>query len=186
MNDKKLIDFKKLAADNFDHIDDLFNKLGVSLESQLKRNLTFFDEQQNLVDADVDFYNRQARLHPDAAVSWLEMKKAARQDRINLFICSAYRSYDYQFNLITNKVKNGRLIDEIITVLAPPGFSEHHTGYAVDIISDEIPELEQIFETTEAFAWLQKYAVDFNFSMSYPRDNPYGIIYEPWHWCYKT
>ena len=25
----------------------------------------------------------------------------------------------------------------------------------------------------------------FGFSMTYPRDNPWGIIYEPWHWSLK-
>ena len=29
----------------------------------------------------------------------------------------------------------------------------------------------------------QAKAGDFGFSMTYPRDNPWGISYEPWHWA---
>ncbi len=46
------------------------------------------------------------------------------------------------------------------------------------------PPAEESFEATPAFAWLQAKAPAHGFHMSYPRDNPHGIIYEPWHWCY--
>ena len=69
-------------------------------------------------------------------------------------------------------------------VSAPPGYSEHHTGYAVDLGDGSRPSthVEVTFETTPAFAWLQANARRYNFEMSFPRDNPQNIHYEPWHW----
>lgn len=113
------------------------------------------------------------------------MAQAALQDGVEFFICSAFRDYNYQAKLIKNKLAKGQNIADILTLLAAPGFSEHHTGCAIDIISPEIPELSEAFDRTKAFAWLTANAKNFNFSLSFPKNNPYGIIYEPWHWCYK-
>ena len=34
-------------------------------------------------------------------------------------------------------------------------------------------------------AWLRTNAPRFGFHLSYPRNNPHGIGYEPWHWCWR-
>ena len=39
--------------------------------------------------------------------------------------------------------------------------------------------------TRAVHAWLVANAVRFGFALSYPRDNPHGIAYEPWHWCWQ-
>ena len=70
-----------------------------------------------------------------------------------------------------------------MTVSAAPGYSEHHTGRAVDIATPGSRPLTEEFEDSAAFHWLNENAADFGFSMSYPRDNRYGFIYEPWHWA---
>ena len=72
---------------------------------------------------------------------------------------------------------------EIFNVLAHPGYSEHHTGRALDIHTPDSALLEEDFEHTDAFRWMKKNAKKYGFFMSYPRDNKYGMIYEPWHWC---
>ena len=66
---------------------------------------------------------------------------------------------------------------------AAPGYSQHHTGCAVDIATPGSRPLTEEFEESEAFAWLGNRAAEFGFSMTYPRDNPQGFIYEPWHWA---
>ena len=68
---------------------------------------------------------------------------------------------------------------------AAPGHSEHHTGRAVDIATPGSRPLTEEFEDTDAFRWLTSRAVEFGFSLTYPRDNPWGIAYEPWHWSLK-
>ena len=45
--------------------------------------------------------------------------------------------------------------------------------------------LDEAFESTAAYAWLAKHARRFGFSLSYPRGNPEGFLYEPWHWRYR-
>lgn len=172
---------------NLDYIVNLNKGLGIDLMAQLaRRNLQLFVEENNLADAGFDYYKRNAKLHIDALSAWQAMVIAADRDNVQLFICSAFRSYEYQANLIKKKLDKGLDINHITTILAPPGLSEHHTGRAIDIISTEIIELSQDFENTRAYAWLMQHASKYNFKMSYPKDNPFGIIYEPWHWCYQV
>ncbi len=52
----------------------------------------------------------------------------------------------------------------------------------MDIATPGSRPLTEEFEETPAFKWLTENAETFGFSMTYPRDNPYGVIYEPWHW----
>ena len=77
-------------------------------------------------------------------------------------------------------------LDAILTEIAPPGYSEHHSGRAIDIASAGSPPMTQDFEQTPAFAWLSANAGRFGFVMSFPRGNPYGYVFEPWHWCYHA
>ena len=69
-------------------------------------------------------------------------------------------------------------------VSAPPGYSEHHTGYAVDIGDGRTPatNLNTNFENTAAFKWLEENAAYYSFELSFPKGNPQGVSYEPWHW----
>lgn len=184
MNKDNIINITANSNINLEHISTLNKQLGVDIQQQLKRNLVLFPEEAGCIDVGLDFYKRSAKMLSEAALAWHAMVKAAASDNINLYICSAFRSYEYQANLIQRKLDMGQVIDEIISVLAPPGFSEHHTGRAVDIITDDMKVLDQSFADTHAFVWLTEHAAQFNFIMSYPKDNPHGIIYEPWHWCY--
>ena len=74
----------------------------------------------------------------------------------------------------------------ILSGPAPPGHSEHHTGYALDIgeAGNGATDLSEQFEKTAAFAWLQKNAPYYSFELSFPKDNQQGVSYEPWHWRY--
>ena len=69
---------------------------------------------------------------------------------------------------------------------APPGFSEHHSGRALDLSTEGFAPLEEAFERSEAFKWLCGNGGRFGFTLSYPRGNRYGIVYEPWHWLYRN
>jgi D-alanyl-D-alanine carboxypeptidase len=121
----------------------------------------------------------------DTVQHWTDMRRAAQQDGIQLEVRSAFRSYDYQHQLIARKLDRGEPPNQILQVVALPGYSEHHTGYALDIVTPDHPELTEDFELSDGFAWLSQSAHEFGFSLSYPRDNPWGFIYEPWHWCFK-
>jgi D-alanyl-D-alanine carboxypeptidase len=56
----------------------------------------------------------------------------------------------------------------------------------VDFTAPGFDALEETFERSPAFAWLQRNASRFGFALSYPRGNRHGIAYEPWHWCWRA
>ena len=142
-------------------------------------------EPDELISIGLDIYDREQRLTPAAANAWQTMQVAAMADDIRLQLISAYRSIDYQQQLFERKLARGQCIEDILQVNAAPGFSEHHSGNALDLTVADIEPLTEGFEQTAAFRWLERNASRFGFVMSYPRDNPYGFIYEPWHWCYR-
>lgn len=142
-----------------------------------------FEEATELVDVGANLVGRMQRLTPDTAASWQEMLAAARGDGVTLMIVSGFRSIEYQAGLIRKKIIAGQELSEILNVNAAPGFSEHHSGRAIDIAAPGSRPLTEDFETSVAFAWLEENAAKFGFSMSYPRENPQGFIYEPWHWA---
>ena len=142
-----------------------------------------YEEALELVEVGLNLVGRMQRLTPQAAEKWHAMVAAAEADGVTLMIVSGYRSYEYQAALIRKKIDAGQAITDILAVNAAPGHSEHHTGLAVDIATPGSRPLTEEFEESEAFRWLEKNAGDFGFSMSFPRDNPWGIIYEPWHWA---
>lgn len=125
------------------------------------------------------------RLAPRAAAAWHRMREAAAHDGIVLLPLSGFRTIERQAEIIREKLKAGGKIEDILRFVAAPGFSEHHTGRAIDIGSPEHIELDEEFEGTAAFRWLEQHAPAFGFRMSYPRDNPHGIGFEPWHWCWQ-
>ena len=64
------------------------------------------------------------------------MKESALADGINLILVSAFRSIQRQQELVEEKEKNISE-KEIFSILARPGYSEHHTGRALDLHSPE-------------------------------------------------
>lgn len=127
-------------------------------------------------------------LHRDAAAALLAMQNAARAEGVDLVLLSGYRSLSVQKELFFD-VKSARNQSalERARVSAPPGYSEHSTGYAVDLGDGSQPEtnLSASFEQTTAFSWLQANAARFHFVLSFPHGNAQGVNYEPWHWRFE-
>ncbi len=139
-----------------------------------------------LVVTDIDFEGKPFILTRKASAAWKDLCAAAHRDGIMLQPFSGFRSYLYQKALIKRHLDNGRALDDILTNIAVPGYSEHHTGRAVDLTTPGCEPLAEGFEGTDAFRWLTEHAGEFGFVMSFPRDNKLGFIYEPWHWCYLS
>lgn len=131
-----------------------------------------------------DRTHRPMLLAPSAARAWRAMRASAAEAGITLEPLSTFRSVAYQRGLIARKLKRGGTLDAILRVNAAPGYSEHHSGRAIDIGTPGCAALDETFEQTSAFSWLQQHAATFGFRISYPRDNSLGVIYEPWHWYY--
>ena len=164
---------------------ELHTELGIPLDYGDDGSRPIYDEAAELVDVGPNLVGRMQRLTPQAAEKWAEMQSAAEADGVRLLLVSGFRSIDYQARLIRKKINAGQTVSEILAVNAAPGFSEHHTGRAVDIATPGSRPLTEEFEDSEAFRWLQKHAAGFGFFMSYPRGNAAGFIYEPWHWAQR-
>ena len=162
---------------------ELHEELGIPADYGDDRTRPTFDEALELVEVGPNLVGRMQRLTPATAASWQAMVKDAAGDGIQLMIVSGYRSIDYQARLIRKKINAGQSVSEILAVNAAPGHSEHHTGRAIDIATPGSRPLTEEFEQTEAFKWLTNRAAEYGFSMTYPRDNAGGFIYEPWHWA---
>ena len=166
-------------------------------QQPLPWNLILVNAQYPLPDTfSVDTERVQDGYRVDARISQnlKQMLTDAKKQGIDLMICSAYRSIEYQKNLFYQQVakqknagKNQQQAKEIAaTIVALPGTSEHHTGLAVDIATPTYPVLDEGFEKTAAFAWLNENAANYGFILRYPKDKQEvtKIIYEPWHYRY--
>lgn len=143
------------------------------------------DEPPLLRHAGHDLAGRDLWLTAATARSWQALRAAAAADGITLLPVSGYRSIDYQAGLIAGKQARGLTPAQILRYSALPGHSEHHLGTVLDLHDGHGPALEESFEKSDAFGWLQRHAGRFGFALSYGRDNPWGIGYEPWHWRYR-
>ena len=132
------------------------------------------------INADGSLKMRQA-----AAQSYRKMTADAAVAGVRLTPISGFRSVADQ-NELFFKVKEERnqAVSKRAEVSAPPGHSEHHTGYAVDIGDGDRSDtnLSQSFEDTPAFTWLSANAAKYSFEISFTKGNAQGVSYEPWHW----
>lgn len=161
----------------------LHERLGIAADYAARTALPRIPEAPETVVVACPRGGREHRLAPAAAAAWSTLAAAAERDGVRLLLISGFRSYEYQAELLMRKVASGVELADALTVIAAPGFSEHHSGHAVDIGTPGCEPLSEAFESTRAFAWLRRHADHHGFRMSYPRANGRGIIYEPWHWA---
>ena len=154
------------------------------------------DFRPNLVDLTCKTDGEKQQMEADAARALYAMMQEMHLSGINdIYVTSSYRSYAqqqwlyYSYYYTQEKSKHPDWSDELIyaqisTYSSKPGESEHQTGLCVDFSSDAIGgELNNQFETTEAFAWLRDNAHKFGFILRYPSDKVpvTGYSYESWH-----
>jgi len=161
---------------------ELFADLGISPDYGLDPRRPHYTDATDLEDVEPNIVGKPQRLAPATARSWRQMKQTAALAGVELLLVSGFRSAHQQTELFRKKLAAGQQIDAILRVNAAPGFSEHHTGRAVDIATPGTRPLTAQFETSKAFAWLTANAATFGFAMPYGRGNAFGFDYEPWHW----
>lgn len=125
------------------------------------------------------------QLATPAATAYERMAQAAKAQGIILYPISAHRSVQAQHSILKDKAKRGMSPDEMLKFSAPAGYSEHHTGNAIDIGTSKETDLHGDFEKTQAFNWLRTNGPRYGFTLSYDK-NGKGTGYEPWHWKYTT
>ncbi|MEN1727792.1 MAG: M15 family metallopeptidase [Pseudomonadota bacterium] len=163
---------------------DRLDELGLPKDYGLKHRMRLVPEASTLVPIGRDIFDRDQRLTPAAATAWTRMQTAASGRGIDLQLVSAFRTVSYQSNLFKRKLDEGQNLHRVLTVTAAPGYSEHHSGRAIDLTSPGQKPLEEEFAETKAYQWLKANAGIYGFKESYPRNNRHRIQWEPWHWCY--
>ncbi len=116
-----------------------------------------------------------AEAHPPL----LRMLEQARLDGIDLKVESAYRSMHYQTRIFVRMLKQGRTFDDIVRYVAPPGYSQHMLGTAMDFYPSNWE-----FAESEQYRWLQENGSKFGFEETYSKNNRYHMPWEAWHWNY--
>ncbi len=146
-----------------------------------KIDTTLFAVSSNLVRIPSEFSANDYRIFVtrETRDAFVTMAKAAAKDGIKLIAESGYRSSRYQRTIIRKRMQEGHSFEEVMKYVAPPGYSEHETGRALDLATSDAG-----FVRTEAYSWLKKHASEFGFSETYPKARTGGMPYEPWHWCY--
>jgi D-alanyl-D-alanine carboxypeptidase len=158
--------------------------LQISVDVIAARSLVLHLEATDLVVADTGDEGKEHLLVPAAADAWRAMKVSALGDGIVIRIVSAFRTIERQAEIVRAKLERGLSLESILCVSAPPGYSEHHSGRALDVTTDGVRPLELEFENTGAYRWLAQNAGRFGYFLSFPQNNRYGYTYEPWHWCF--
>ncbi len=182
------------------------NKTGLSLKEAIIRvniglNKPFYTNSKQTIDKGiltlVNKYNfvtkdyipqnlinvNGLKINKEAYDAFIEMKTSMKQEGLNIRIISAYRTYEYQNNLYNNYLKKDKqeLVD---SYSARPGYSEHHTGLAIDV-DNEFQGFEKFYLTKE-FTWMKENSYNYGFILRYPKDKEEitGYQYEPWHYRY--
>ncbi len=128
------------------------------------------------------------KIHKDTYKAFEAMKSAAAVDGVELILLSGFRSIELQRQIFYGKKSaRNQIAIEKARVSAPPGYSEHSTGYAIDLGDRNRREtdFESDFESTDAFSWLQKNADKYGFVLSFPKGNTQQVSYAPWQWRFE-
>ena len=140
----------------------------------------FIPKSLKIPEVDFVYYADQAvtRMDTVAATALEKMFSTAKVEGITLLAVSGYRDYLYQQKLYADAEIEGE--EEYV---APPGASEHQTGLAMDVLSNEYTTLDEDFDKTQAFQWLQDNCYKYGFIIRYPKgtESITGYKYEPWH-----
>ena len=116
---------------------------------------------------------------PEVRTAFVGMAQEAKKDSVDLIADSGFRSKSFQRRILRSRLSLGDEMATILESVAPPGYSEHHTGRAFDLVPSEAE-----FAFTEAYIWLRQNAHHFGFIESLPEDSSGESPWESWHWYY--
>ena len=138
---------------------------------------------ENIIDISIRYAYDDNKTTEEALEYYKIMNEAALKDGIKLVISSGYRTYKEQEETY-EYYKEIKGEENIESYAARPGFSEHQTGLAFDILKLGVKSAD--FDKTEEFTWLENNSYKYGFILRYPKDkeNITGYDYESWHYRY--
>ncbi len=207
---KRIKSIKTITAKSFLRVGILFLGLGIFLTVLANKSVLLQTESsEDLIDSpeitqnksllghlpyneaskeELILFSPGIYVHKDIYKNLKEMQFKAAQKGISLKLLSGYRSINLQRNIFyENKSIRNQTAIERSRDSAPPGYSEHSTGYAIDVGDGNYPNthFEVEFEQTPAFQWMKRFASRYHFVLSFPPNNKQGVNYEPWHWRFE-
>ena len=124
------------------------------------------------------------RLRPEAAAAFAQMAAAAEASGLGrLYAGSCHRSLPWQESVFCREARGDPQLRAIS--VAPPGHSEHATGYALDLAirpANGCPDTAGCMAALPLYRWLTENAPRFGFEQSFSAGNKQGVKWEPWHW----
>ncbi|MEN8199585.1 MAG: M15 family metallopeptidase [Thermodesulfobacteriota bacterium] len=148
--------------------------LGYRLEAPPQTNLSLV-----MVPPEFAKDNGRIFLLTEACNAFQQMAEAAKEDGVTMLIDSGYRSLSYQKQVYKRLMAEDRSFTDIARYVAPPGYSEHMLGLAVDFVPSNWR-----FADSPVYQWLLTNGQRFGFSESYPRISSDKRPWEPSHWRY--
>ena len=165
-------------------LDDSINSTETNQNNSLLGHLPYPEASKN----ELILFSPGIYVHKEIYENFKEMQFMAAKRGISLQLLSGYRSIDLQRDIFyENKSIRNQTAVERSRDSAPPGYSEHSTGYAIDVGDGNYPDthFEVEFEQTPAFKWMKRFASKYHFVLSFPPNNKQGVTYEPWHWRFE-
>ena len=127
------------------------------------------------------------KLQQDCWNALVEMSDAAREDGYNLYLKSAYRSWQTQNTMYKNRLKKNKGKDD--GWVSKAGASDHQTGLGCDVIPKswiKAKGMNSKMAQEPECQWMAEHCQEFGFILRYPEDKEdvTEIHYEPWHMRY--
>lgn len=120
---------------------------------------------------------------PETVEAYQNLTKDLEDLDMKIYIVSSYRDIAYQQRLYDYYLKSDSK-EEVDTYSSRPGYSEHHTGRALDI--SQVAENLNAFEGSDEAKWVYENAYKYGFIVRYKAEQTdvTGYIFEPWHITY--
>lgn len=118
--------------------------------------------------------------------AYLKLKRALESEGIYIDLDSARRSVAYQQEIMDSFIKKYGL-DYAKNYVATPGYSEHHSGLALDLYLKidgvDVYNNEDLVKYTEIWAKIHAKLADYGFILRFleGKKDITGYSYEPWH-----
>lgn len=182
-----IVSIVNVCADEDYYDKDTVKKTDVSKkELMLVNKFNYLDENyapDDIVKVSMQFAYGDNEIKKEVYEKFRSMYNDAKKEGLYLIITSSYRDYNFQKEL-WDSYANQKGDEWADSVSARAGYSEHQTGYTLDIVTYNANMSS--FETTDEFKWLQDNAYKYGFILRYPKDKEdiTGYSYESWHYRY--
>ena len=135
---------------------------------------------------DMYVVSKGMELNETCAQALIAMADGAREDGYNLYLKSAYRSYQTQNTMYYNRLKKNKGKDD--GWVSKPGASDHQTGLGCDVVprSWQDKSMNGKMGKEPECIWMAEHCQEYGFVIRYPADKEdvTEINYEPWHLRY--